>query len=316
MVNLFLKRTNKQNVVLLLFLFFSFLGFSQTTVTLQDQCNCEVLSGTDVTTPGAISPTGADIGDIYVNTDSGTIFYWDGDSWELISGSDSDTLVQDFTLIDTDADTINDTLRLTDTDGGQWDVLISDLAGLINTDDQTASEVSIADAGGNFTATDVEGALSELAAGSTDDQALSLAAGNILTLEDGGTVDLTPFLDNTDDQAITAFSLDNGTNELTLTLEDGGTQTVDFTTVLAAAGTDDQALSLAAGNILTLEDGGTVDLTPFLDNTDDQAITAFSLDNGTNELTLTLEDGGTQTVDFTTVLAAAGTDDQTASEVS
>uniref|UniRef100_UPI0019D52E9E beta strand repeat-containing protein n=1 Tax=Croceivirga lutea TaxID=1775167 RepID=UPI0019D52E9E len=201
-------------------------------------------------------------------------------------------------------------LTLTLEDGGTQTVDFTTVLAAAGTDDQTASEVSIADAGGNFTATDVEGALSELAAGSTDDQSLSLAAGNILTLEDGGTVDLTPFLDNTDDQAITAFSLDNGTNELTLTLEDGGTQTVDFTTVLAAAGTDDQALSLAAGNILTLEDGGTVDLTPFLDNTDDQAITAFSLDSGTNELTLTLEDGGTQTVDFTTVLAAAGTDDQ------
>ena len=76
-------------------------------------------------------------------------------------------------------------------------------------------------------------------------------------------------------------------------------------------GSDDQAMTLEAGNILTLEDGGTVDLTAFLDNTDDQNITDFSLDNGTGILTLTLEDGGTETVDFTTVLAAAGTDDQT-----
>ncbi|MCF2873694.1 MULTISPECIES: beta strand repeat-containing protein [unclassified Tenacibaculum] len=147
-----------------------------------------------------------------------------------------------------------------------------------------------------------------LTAAGTDDQALTLATGNILTLEDGGTVDLTPFLDNTDDQAITA-TLDNTTRILTITLEDGGTQTVDFSTVLAAAGSDDQALTLATGNILTLEDGGTVDLTPFLDNTDDQAITA-TLDNTTKILTITLEDGGTQTVDFSTVLAAAGTDDQ------
>ncbi|MAU16846.1 MAG: hypothetical protein CMH46_15060, partial [Muricauda sp.] len=81
-------------------------------------------------------------------------------------------------------------------------------------------------------------------------------------------------------QAITDFSLDNTSNELTLTLEDGGTQTVDFSTVLAAAGTDDQALSLATGNILTLEDGGTVDLTPFLDNTDNQD--ASEVDLGTS----------------------------------
>ena len=90
---------------------------------------------------------------------------------------------------------------------------------------------------------------------STDDQALSLS-GNTLTLEDGGTVDLTPYLDNTDDQQITDFSLAG--NILTLTLEDGGTQTVDLSGFVS---TDDQALSLS-GNTLTLEDGGTVDLGP------------------------------------------------------
>ena len=77
---------------------------------------------------------------------------------------------------------------------------------------------------------------------------------------------MTPFLDNTDDQAITAFSLDDATGILTLTLEDGGTQNVNFSTILAAA--DNQALTLETGNILTLVDGGTVDLTPFLDNTE------------------------------------------------
>ncbi|MEJ4086631.1 hypothetical protein, partial [Galbibacter orientalis] len=139
----------------------------------------------------------------------------------------------------------------------------------------------------------------DLSGVNTDDQALSLS-GNDLTLEDGGTVDLTPFLDNTDDQTITAFNLNDTTNELTLTLEDGGSEIVDFSTVLTAAGTDDQALSLS-GNDLVLEDGGTVDLTPFLDNTDDQTITVFSLNDTTNELTLTLEDGGSEIVDFSTV---------------
>ncbi|NJB38190.1 hypothetical protein HCO57_16435, partial [Croceivirga sp. JEA036] len=209
-------------------------------------------------------------------------------------------------------DNATNVLTITLENGGTQTVDLSNLDNA-GTDDQTATEVEITDAAGNFTSTDVEGALAELATNSTDDQALSLAAGNILTLEDGGTVDLTPFLDNTDDQAITAFSLDNATNVLTITLENGGTQTVDLSN-LDNAGTDDQALSLAAGNILTLEDGGTVDLTPFLDNTDDQAITAFSLDNATNVLTITLENGGTQTVDLSN-LDNAGTDDQTATEV-
>ena len=85
----------------------------------------------------------------------------------------------------------------------------------------------------------VQDALDALAVGSTDDQALSLS-GNTLTLEDGGTVDLTPYLDNTDDQQITDFSLSG--NIVTLTLEDGGTQTIDLTGFVS---TDDQALSLS-----------------------------------------------------------------------
>ncbi len=88
---------------------------------------------------------------------------------------------------------------------------------------------------------------------------------------------------------------------LTLTLEDGGTQTVDLSGFVS---TDDQALSLS-GNTLTLEDGGTVDLTPYLDNTDDQQITDFSLSG--NIVTLTLEDGGTQTIDLSGFVS---TDDQ------
>jgi len=149
--------------------------------------------------------------------------------------------------------------------------------------------------------------LSGLDNAGTDDQQLSLdATTNILTLEDGGTVDLSPYLDNTDDQQITAFDLDTTTNILTITLEDGGTKTVDLSG-LDNAGTDDQQLSLdATTNILTLEDGGTVDLSPYLDNTDDQQITAFDLDTTTNILTITLEDGGTKTVDLSNV----NTDDQ------
>ncbi|SMC31355.1 hypothetical protein SAMN05660703_0005, partial [Cellulophaga tyrosinoxydans] len=131
-------------------------AFSQTTVTLEDQCNCEVLSGTAVTSAGMTTPTGADLGDIYVNTNTGTIYFWDGNSWELTS---------------------------------------------------------------------------------------------------------------TDSQQIQQFNFNPATNELILTLENGGTQTVNLTAALATAGTDNQALTLEAGNILTLVDGGTVDLTPFLDNT-------------------------------------------------
>ncbi|MCO5726105.1 hypothetical protein, partial [Robiginitalea marina] len=97
---------------------------------------------------------------------------------------------------------------------------------------------------------------------STDDQNLTLS-GNTLGIEDGNTVDLTPYLDNTDDQNISGSSL-VGT-DLTIGIENGTSETIDLSSLV---GTDDQGLSLS-GNTLTLEDGGSVDLTPYLDNTDD-----------------------------------------------
>ena len=65
--------------------------------------------------------------------------------------------------------------------------------------------MNITDAAGNFTATEVEGALAELAAGSTDDQNLTGATltGNSLQIDiEGGsstTVDLSSLV-GTDDQ--------------------------------------------------------------------------------------------------------------------
>ena len=65
----------KKIIVVLIFLISGF-AFAQTTVTLEDQCNREVLSGVDVTAPGMVTPAGADIGDIYVNSNTGTIYFW------------------------------------------------------------------------------------------------------------------------------------------------------------------------------------------------------------------------------------------------
>ncbi len=186
--------------------------------------------------------------------------------------------------------------------------------------------------------------LSSLQDGSgTDDQAISLID-NILTLEDGGTVDLSAFLDDTNTQLseteVDAFVANNGylteqsDNQVLsldgniLTLENGGTvdlsaflDDTDTNTQLSetevddfvanngylTAETDDQVISLE-GNILTLEDGGTVDLSAFLDNTDTQLSEAevddFVANNGyltaeTDDQAisldgniLTLEDGG------------------------
>jgi hypothetical protein len=76
---------------------------------------------------------------------------------------------------------------------------------------------------------------------------------------------------NFDNQAITDFSITG--NTLTLTLENGGTETVD--------------------------------LSPYLDNTDAQTVTDFSLSG--NILSITLSGGNTQTVDLSTISGGSST---------
>lgn len=137
-----------------------------------------------------------------------------------------------------------------------------------------------------------------------DNQSISLS-GNTITLSGGivpdTSVDLTPFLDNTDDQILSGNLV--GTN-LVLNLENGGIVTIP----LASIDTDDQTLTLAGSN-LSIQDGNTIDLSVFLDNTDDQNIIDFSI-TGTN-LRLELENGGSQIVDLSPFLD--NTDDQTLS---
>ncbi|MBO0592130.1 hypothetical protein I2486_12020, partial [Cellulophaga sp. E16_2] len=111
-----------KNLFLLVFLLMTTVAFSQTTVTLEDQCNCEVLSGTDVTAPGMTTPAGADIGDVYVNTDTGTIYFWDGDSWELTSSDNQQ--IQDFSF-----DELTNQLTLQLENGGTVSVDVSTLQG-------------------------------------------------------------------------------------------------------------------------------------------------------------------------------------------
>lgn len=94
-----------KNIIVILVFLVSTLAMAQTTtVVLEEQCNCQVLSGTAVTAAGMTTPTGADTGDIYVNTNSGTIYFWDGVSWEL-TATDSQQL-QPFTFDNTTGELI------------------------------------------------------------------------------------------------------------------------------------------------------------------------------------------------------------------
>lgn len=109
----------------------------------------------------------------------------------------------------------------------------------------------------------------------------------------------TPVTPNTgsDDQALTY----NPTTKV-LSLEDGGT--VDLSGLV---GSDDQAISIA-GTIVTLEDGGTIDLAPFMDNTDAQTMSyndatgVLSISNGN---TVTIEIGERWVTEYITTTAGS-----------
>ncbi|MGB5387812.1 MAG: hypothetical protein WBN20_13595, partial [Eudoraea sp.] len=272
------------------------------------------ISGANTVYLGAFNNAGTD--DQQLTLTGNNLIIEDGNTVDLSALNNPGTDEQDLTGATLSGANI---LQIDIENGASATVDLSALSGT-GTDDQNLTSATLT---GNTLQIDIENGtsasvdLTPLSGTGTDDQQLTLTGGNILTLEDGGTVDLNPFLDNTDDQNITNFAFDGLTNVLTITLEDGNTQTVDLTALATGAGTDDQQLTITGGNILTLEDGGTVDLNPFLDNvdTDNQNITNFVFDDLTNILTITLEDGNTQTVDLTALATAAGTDDQVAAEV-
>ncbi len=184
---------------------------------------------------------------------------------------------------------------LTLEDGGSVD-----LSGYVSTDDQNLTGATLT---GNTLQIDIENGtsasvdLSALNNSGTDDQALSLV-GNTLTLEDGGTVDLSSYLDDTDTDDQTLSLAGN-----TLSIADGNS--VDLSGYVS---TDDQALSLA-GNTLTLEDGGSVDLSGYVGRTDDQNLTGATLTG--NTLQIDIENGTSASVDLSSI--DTDTDDQTLS---
>jgi hypothetical protein len=108
-------------------------------------------------------------------------------------------------------------------------------------------------------------------------------------------VDLSVSTANTDDQSVQTFEVVN--NSLNILVEDdaSGMKSVDLSPYMD--NTDNQALTLA-GDVLSLTDGGTVSLAAYMDNTDSQTL-AF------DGSTLTIAGGNA--VDLSSL---AGTDDQ------
>src|SRR5690606_34545958 len=133
---------------------------------------------------------------------------------------------------------------------------ITDLTHTVDTDDQTASEVDITDAGGNFTATNVEGALSELAASSSDDQNISGSglASNILTIgiENGTSedVDLSS-LDQSAAVAANAANIATNTTNIATNTADITTNATNITTNSTDIATNTTNITTNATNIAT-----------------------------------------------------------------
>jgi len=145
----------------------------------------------------------------------------------------------------------------------------------------------------------------------TDDQGVDVfqlnAANELeLSLEDDGAatqlVDLSGFLDNTDNQDIAGSGLTGTT--LTIGISGGASEMVDLSS-LSDSGSDDQLLSLTA-NTLALEDGGSVDLSGYLDNTDNQTLGNFIFNN--NILGIALQNGGSVQVNLTPLIAPLQSD--------
>ncbi len=120
-------------------------------------------------------------------------------------------------------------------------------------------------------------------------QSLTLS-GNILDISNGNSVDLSGFLDNTDQQDLSLVG-----NTLSLT-NDGSS--VDLSGYLD--NTDRQDLSLAGNTLSLTNDGTPVDLSGYLDNTDNQTVDQFDLTGATLNLSLQRDGVPPFTVDLST----------------
>ncbi len=266
--------------------------------------------------------TAAEAGAIVYDTDDLQIYSWDGTQW-VTNGLGTDDQIADAFQLN------GNNLELSLEDDGVAVNTVDLSSFLDNTDDQVADtfqlngnnlELSLEDDGVGVNSVDLSGYLDntdnqdlDLAGNTlsltndattvdlsgyldnTDNQDLSLAGNTLSLTNDATTVDLSGYLDNTDNQDISGSSL-VGT-DLTIGISGGASEVVDLSS-LDDSGTDDQQLSLAS-NTLMLEDGGSVDLSGYLDNTDEQLL-GYAL-NG-NTLTLLITDGNTLMIDLTPLI--------------
>ncbi|MEQ8881854.1 MAG: tail fiber domain-containing protein [Cyclobacteriaceae bacterium] len=124
----------------------------------------------------------------------------------------------------------------------------------------------------------------------TDNQDLTLTGNTLSLTNDGTPVDLSVYLDNTDNQDLTLTGN-------TLSITNDGTP-VDLSGFLD--NTDNQDLSLTGNTLSLSNDGTSVDLSGYLDNTDDQVVDQFDLTGSTLNLSLENDGAAPYTVDLST----------------
>ncbi len=318
-----------------------------------------------------------DNGMMVYDKDLNLFFYWDGTQWVQVGSGSGDnwgtqvvqtsgvnisgdgTAANPLTVTDNDSDPTNElelpTTALTNQvltwDGTSW-VAQNAPSGADNWGTQVV-QTSGSNISGDGTAanplivTDNDSDPTneiELPTGGTNGQILSTdGSGNYSWVNDNS---------GTDNQNIQNLAFDASTNILTVGIENGNSQTVDLTALLNDADSDPnneiQDLSLnTTTNILTITNNGTptnIDLTPYLDNTDNQNLsnttsgsnvtvnisggsgTTFSINDADSDPTneIELPTGGTNGQVLTTdgsgnyswVNDNSGTDDQNISNLS
>lgn len=257
----------------------------------------EIEDGTDVTLQAGSNITLSEAGNtITIAASSGTATVGDGDYgdivvtgtgtvWSIDAGVVGSTEVTDNSLTADDlAVNVISSLDGVTNDGGNIDLVAGGIVTI--TPDDGANTITIS-------ATEVDGSVTNEI---QEIDTLSLVDG-ILTISlsnDGvpaATIDLSSFLDNTDNQTVDTFAL-AGTI-LTIALENDGEApyTVDLSSLQDGTGTDDQTLTWnGSTGELSIESGNTVDL-------DGRYLQSFTEVDGsiTNEGSLTVGAGGANT---------------------
>lgn len=268
----------------------------------------EIEDGTDVTLQAGSNITLSEAGNtITIAASSGTATVGDGDYgdivvtgtgtvWSIDSGVVGSTEVTDNSLTADDlAVNVISSLDGVTNDGGNIDLIAGGIVTI--TPDDGANTITIS-------ATEVDGSITneiqQIDTLSLEDGVLTISLSN-----DGVpavTVDLSPFLDNTDNQTVDTFSL-AGTI-LTIALENDGEApyTVDLSSLQDGTGTDDQTLSWNGGTgELSIESGNTVDLDGrYLQTEVDGSVTNEGLlsvgAGGANTSTISSNTSGSNTV--------------------